>query len=371
MSDEWIGVIHSTRPKYMKGASDMTLRKRLFFAMLRKEGRITYNNSGDEFKWQVEFSQPSVTQHGDGSMIDFSNHDAFRQATLDWRGYVATDSMTMKQREMNKGQEALINLFQTKQKRLMKSIDNKFAGECYKDGNATGRENSVHGLESFFDDRTTCAASDELAEPGDTYGGLNTNLADQGGTWSANGSSYPNATLAKDWPDGQGDSEYDYYAPKLVNWSSTGWGTGSTTFEDNCWRVIGQTITWLTISGGDDGFPKLCLLASNLFQSYKNHEEAIRRINVPHKAANDLGFEGNVLNQDGTAISADYDVPYNTGYMMNISNIEIASLMPELFWMQGPDRDPRTAWSYLWGCGFYGNLRVDSPKYFAKLYNYA
>lgn len=371
MSDEWIGIIHSTRPKYMKGASDMTIRKRLFFAMLRSKGRITYNNSGDEFKWQLEFSQPQVTQHGDGSLIDFGNHDAFRQATLDWRGYVATDSMTMKQREMNKGQEALINLFQTKQKRLMKSIDNKFAGECYKDGNAAGRENSIHGLESFLAERTAPAAGDRIAEPGDTYGGLATNLADQGGSWSSNGSSYPNATLAKDWPDGQGDSEYDYYAPKLVNWSSTGWGTGSTTFEDNCWRVIGQTITWLTIPGGDDGMPELCLLAPNLFQSYKNHEEAIRRINVPHKKSNDLGFAGNVLNQDGCAISADFDVPYNTGYMLNTSNVEIASLMPELFWMQGPDRDPRTAWSYLWGCGFYGNMRTDSPKFYAKLKNFA
>jgi hypothetical protein len=82
MSDEWIGVINTTKPQYMKGASDLTIRKRLFFSMLKKKGRITYNNSGYEFRWQVEFSQPTMHQHGDGSMIDFTNHQAFQQAVL-------------------------------------------------------------------------------------------------------------------------------------------------------------------------------------------------------------------------------------------------------------------------------------------------
>ncbi len=181
----------------------------------------------------------------------------------------------------------------------------------------------------------------------------------------------PNATLANDYPDGQGDTEYDYFSPKLVNWSSTGWGTGATTFEDNCWRVIGQTITWLTIQGGDDGMPEICILAPNLFQGYKNHEEAIRRISVPANTANDLGFKGNALNQDGCTISADFDCPSNTGYMVNTSAVEIASWMPELFWMRGPTEDPRAAFSTLWASGFYGQMKIESPKYIAKIKNYA
>ena len=370
MSDEWIGVINSTKPYYMKGASDLTIRRRLFLAMLRKKGRITYNNSGYENRWQVEFSQPTMYQHGDGSMIDFTNHDAFRQLVTPWAGYVASDSITMKQREMNKGAEALINLFKTKQSRLMKKLQMGLAGEMYRDGSASGRENAIQGLETFLAERTTPGAADRIAEPGDTYGGLNTNLADQGGSWSSGLSTSNNATLANDWPDGQGDVEYDYLAPKLVNWSSTGWNTGATDWETNCWRVIGQTITWLTIQGGDEGMPEICILASNLFQGYKNHEEAVRRINIPHKTANDLGFESNVLNQDGCAISADFDCPANTGYMINTSTVEIASLMSELFWMKGPDEDPRTAYSTLWASGFYGQARWQ-PKYVAKMKNYA
>lgn len=366
MSDEWIGVVKTTTPKYMKGASDMTIRKRLFLAMLKRKGKISYNNSGDEFKWQVEYSQPAMHQHGDGSMIDFTNHDAFQQCTLPWSGYEASDSITMKQKLMNSGNEALVNLFKTKQGRIMKKLMNGLAGEVYRAGGTSGRENCIYGLETALTERTAPAAGDLVAEPSTTYAGLSTALANQGGTWTAVGTA-PNATLANDWPNGSGDSEYDYFSPKLVKWNSTGWGTGSTTFEDNCWRVIGQTITWLTSLGGDDGMPELCILNPALFQSYKNHEEAIRRINIPAQAANDLGFKGNTLNQDGCAISADYDCAVNTGYMVNTSALEILCLTPELFWMKGPDEDARSAYSTLWASGLYGQLKIESPKHIAKL----
>lgn len=367
MSDEFIGVIHATRPRYMKGASDMTLRRRLFLAKLKSKGRVTYNWSGDECKWQLEFSQPPVNLHGDGAMLDFGNHDAFRQLTRGWGGYSASDSITMKQREMNKGAEALINLYQTKQNRLMKALQNSFCGELYKD--SASRDNAVDGVETFCG-AATVAATDIVAGNDDSYAGIDTDQANQGGVWSANLTTFPNATLATDWPDGQGDSEYDFLSAKLVNWSSSNWGTGLTTWEANCWRAIGQTITWLTTTGGEDGMPDVCVLPTNLFNGYKNHEEAIRRITVPHKGSDDLGFKGNVLNQDGCGITSDFDCPANTGYMFNTSTIEIRSLMPELFWMKGPDEEPRSGYSILWACGFYGQVAWQ-PKYVAKLKNLA
>lgn len=371
MSDEWIGVIKTTTPKYMKGASDMTIRKRLFLAMLKKKGRITYNNSGYEVRWQVEYSQPAMHQHGDGSMIDFTNHDAFQQCVLPVSGYEASDSITMKQRAMNSGSEALVNLFKTKQGRIMKKLSNGLAGEIYKAGGTSGRENAIYGLETALTERTAPAAGDLVAEPSVTYAGLSTALANQGGTWSAVGTA-PNSTLANDWPYGQGDSEYDYFSPKLVNWSSTAWGTGSTTFEDNAWRVIGTTITWLTTLGGDDGMPDICVLHPKMMQDYKNHEEAIRRFNISQSnVGTDLGFKGNALNQDGCVISGDYDCPVNTGYMVNLSSLELMSWMPELFWMKGPDEDPRSAYSTLWASGLYGQLKIESPKHIAKLKNFA
>jgi hypothetical protein len=371
MSDEWIGVATTTRPKFMKGASDLTIRSRYLLSRYRQKGRLEFNQSGEECRWQVEFSQPPVESYSDGGLIDFANHDAFRQLVVDWRGYVATDTLSKKQNAMNSGQEALINLFQTKSNRLAKSIRDNFCGELFKDGEATGRENCVHGIDTFCNIGTV-ANTDLIAQPSDTYGlnAISTVPGGVAGSWSNVLTTFPNSTIATDWPNGQGTTEYDFLSPKLINWSSTNWGTGAQTWEANCWRVISQAITWLTITGGPDGMPDVCLLAPNLFQGYKNHEEAIRRITIPHKNANDLGFEGNVLNQDGCAIMADFDVPAQQGYMLNTSMVTVSSLMPELFWMEGPDKDPRTLWSYLWGVGFFGNVKYQ-PKHVAKLKNYA
>ena len=370
-ANEWIGIVHSTRPKYMKGASDQTIRSRLLLSLLRKMGRIVYNEGGDECRWQVEFSQPDVEAIGDGGVIDFSNHDAFRQLSHDWRGYVATDTLSKKQNAMNSGDEALIRLFSTKMDRIVKALKDNYCGELFKDGEAPGRENNIHGLDTFTASGTTVAA-DIIAEPSDTYGlgALSTILGNQGGSWTSDLSTSPNANVATDWPYGQGDSEYDFLSPKLPNWSSSNWGTAVQTWEGNCWRVISNTITWLTTTGGPDGMPTICLMAPNLWQGYKNHEETNRRINIPHQMSQDLGFSGNTLNQDGCALSPDFDVPTNTFYMANLNHVTVKSMFPELFWMEDITKDPRTAWSWLFGAGHYGNVTFN-PKHTAKGFNYA
>lgn len=366
MAGEWIGIVNTTRHKYLKGASDLTLRKRLLLAMLKKRGRIEYNASGDKCSWQVEFSQPTISAYGDSGLIDFSNHDAYRQLNVDWRGYVGTDTMSKKQNAMNSGDEALVNVFQKKQNNLMKSISDNFCRELYLDGSAAGRENNIHGLATFLGQGTVTSA-DLVAAPSDTYGeeGLSTVPAAISGTWTNGLATSPNASLGTDWPNGNGTSDYDFLSPKLINWSSTNWGTGATTWEANAWRVISQTITWMTTTGGTDGMPTLIPMASNLFQGYKNAQEVKTRINVPHKESADLGF-GMVLNEDGVGLYPDFDCTVDTAYSLNLSTITLSSLFPELFWMEGPDKDPRTAWAWLWGVGFYGNVKYQC-KHVAEL----
>lgn len=370
MADEWIGVINTTRAAYMKGASDMTLRKRLLLAYLKKRGRIAYNASGTSLVWQLMFSQPPISQYADGGVVDFSNHQAYKQVEIDWRGYVGTDTLTMKQNLMNRGDEQLVKLFQGKADNLRNAISDSFAGEIYRDGEAVGRENAVHGLETFMAAGTVTAA-DRIAAPSDTYGlrSMSTVPAAYGGSWSSALTTKPNASLATDWPDGSGTSEYDFNSPKLINYSSSNWGTDSTAWEDNCWRVVSQAITWLTTTGGEDGMPTLGAFSPDMFQGYKNAQEVKTRITVPHKEAQDLGF-GNTLNQDGVALYPDFDCPVGTGYFLNVSQMQVHSMTPELFWMQGPDRDPRNLWSYLWGIGFWGNTTF-KPKHFAKIAAYA
>jgi hypothetical protein len=364
----------------MKGYEDLCLRNRLRLAMLRKRGRIEYNQSGEQCCiWSVMFSRPETQQYADGAALDFTNHQAFRRLKVNWGAYTNTDSITVMQRAMNEGDNAIVKLYQTKINNLMTGITDDFNRELYKDGSATGRENAIHGLETFLT-ATTPNSTDRIAKPNDTYGSSDAlsciNGAD-GGTWSADltsGSTMPNAALATDWPDGYGSPEYDYNSPRLINYSASTWGTGATSWEANCWRVISQAITWGTVTGGQDGTPTLISLASNLFQGYKNHHESLRRIHIPFKEASDLGFNTNTLNQDGVGITLDFDIPANTGYVENLNKVTISSLMPQLFWSldqldKKDNLDLRTL-SYLMVVGFFGQARY-LPKYVGKIYPYA
>jgi len=367
---EWTGIINATAPKYLKGAADQTIRKRLVLRLLRENGRIQMNESSYQCTWDLEYSQPDVRQYGDAGDQTFSAHDALRQLTLDWRGYTVTDRMTKKQELMNKGIYAIVNLYDTKIQRMTKALTDTFGGEIYVDGNASGNENRLHGLESFLDDDNATVAGDKVARPSDTYAGRSTQLGAISGSWtSALGTgNFPNATIATDWPSGTGDVEYDFMSPKLINWSSTAWKTGGTTFEENCERAMRQTVIWLTTTGGKEGRPTCFLLSSDLFGDFQNFQAARNRVVVPHKEAQDLGF-ADALNFDGVMVKYEYNCPPNTGYALNVNEMQLSSLDSVLFRPDGPEWDIESK-SYLFELGFFGNMRFN-PKHFAKLYNYA
>jgi len=371
-STEWVGIVHSTMPYYLDGLVDVTTRSRLLLAMLRQKGRIKLNSSGEYLRWPVFFSLPAMETYSDGGVIDFGNHNPNKTLAIDWRGYTVTDSMSIKQRAMNSGSQQIVDLFQQKQNTISQAIMEGFCGELYGDGSAANRSENIHGLETFFGvEGGTTTAADRVAKPSATYGLTNasTALGAEGGWWSAALGTYNNANLATDWPDGSGSSEYDHMTPKCVNWSSNAWGTGSTTWEDNSWRVIDAMIDWLSYTGGPEAKPDMVVLGNDMFRGYKNHQEAKTRINIPHKASQDLGF-GDVLNHDGVGIQKDFDCPPLTGYGINVDKMRIHSLMDKLFYSKGPDQDPHSMWSYVMATGFFGNVEYQ-PKYFAKTKNYA
>jgi hypothetical protein len=367
MANEWIGLVATNAPDFAKGFEDLTVRSRYILSLAKQRGRFEYNKKGYEWNWQVQFDQQNVTQYADGGNLDFERSDLFRRLTIDSRGYTATDKMTDKEKEQYGGNTGLINRYNEIGKLLMQSMSDKFGGELYKDGNAAGRESSIHGIESFMGSGTTVAA-DLVAQPSDTYAGRSTALAADGGTWSSVLTTSPNAAVDTDWPNGQGDSKYDYMAPKLLNWSSSNWGTSSATWASNGHFVISQGQTWLTMTGGAKGAVDVFVCAADLFQGYKNSLATLRRVIVPHKGANDLGF-GMAINQDGMAIMPDFDCPVNTGYFINVDQMKICSQTANLFFSKGPEYDIKTN-AFLWLMGFYGNCQWN-PKWHGKAYNYA
>jgi hypothetical protein len=365
---EWTGVVNATAIDYFKGADDHTIRRRLLLSMLRRRGRIKYNASGYKQVWDVEFSEPEVRAYGDAGSQVFNSHDAYRQLENDWRGYTVTDKLTKKQQLMNKGPSAIIDLYETKLPKMKKSLSNRFGNELYIDGNAAGNENRIHGLASFLGDDGATAVTDLIANPSDTYGGLSTALANQGGAWTTTANTTaPNATIGNDWPNGSGDSEYDFLAPKLMNYSSTRWNNGGTSWAENCEKVMRQACIWSNVLGHDSA--NFChLLSSQMFADFKNFMSARNRISVPHKEAEDLGFH-DTLNFDGSVVKYEYGVPHQTGFLLCLEEMQVESLQEQLFVPDGPDWN-MLAKAFLFEVGFFGNCRYN-PKAFGKYAAYA
>ncbi len=369
LDPEHIAVLMTTISQYAKGAEDATIRERLLLSYLKKYGKISKNNSGTSMTWQVEYSQPPMRQLGDAGEITFSEHVAHKQATLDWRGYVVTDQLPEKQRLMNRGPEALVDIFKTKTDRLIKKFQDGIGGQMYIDGNASGNENALHG----FDSCTTganAAATNLIATPNDSYAGLTTNLGNYGGSWTANRAStedprYPNATLAKDWPYGSGSSEYDFWSPKLVNSTSTKWGDGTADFKNHCDRVIRRTNIWMRSSGGSGNAPTLFLFGADMYADIEDFYAAKERIIVPHAETENLGFGGKSMQVNGTAVIFDFDCPASAGYALKVSDIELCCLYGNLFDVKGPEFDIKTN-SHLIRLGFFGNMKFN-PKNIAKI----
>jgi hypothetical protein len=319
--------------------------------------------------WAIEAFEAAVSTISDGDSVSYAPLDRYRRPFLDWRGSVVTESISKKRKLMNRSRAQLIDLVADIAPKMKKAMEAKMATELYVDGNATGNEGRMHGIESFMAVRATPAAGDRIAEPGDSYGGLNTNLADQGGTWTSDlgSSNYPNATLAKDWPDGQGDTQYDYFAPKLINYKSTGWGTGATTFAENAELALGQAAIWCnTVTGGS---PDIVLITGKMFNDYQAKMRTRMRINTaPAPNGDDMGFT-QVAHQDGMMITYEYGVPADTGYGLNFDEMEFRTLQGQLFEPEPVRVDPHT-FADLYAILWFGNMTFN-PRAFFKLKNYA
>lgn len=363
MPAEWQRTANTTIHQYIREEEDNVIRNRKFLAMLRDQGRITFNHSGDLMDWKVRYkrARPRVFQESD--TLTFSRVNRWKTAQLDWRGYAATDSITKFEKLKNKGAEAIIKVFSQMASSLMADIEEYFGDELYVDGNAAANAGRIHGLESFFGDTGTGAAAGYIVPPSDTYAGLSTVLGQYGGTWSTSGG---NVT----WPSGKGDPEYDFWSPVIVDYTDSAWQATTKTWANTCTEAVRYATTKSQRVRSKRGMMDMIMLQDELFRLYLEKQESKERLIIQRGDKKgglySLGFS-DVINQDGTDITSEYGVPDNTGYGLNIQNFELCSLQGQLFVAELPDFDIATQ-SDRFSIDFFGNLK-SNPKFQVKFIN--
>lgn len=369
----------SSIPDYERGAQDLTIRNRLFLAMLQKRGRITYNHSGTKCVWDAIISHPQATGWI-GQSLEFGSHNPLIQFESDWRGLINTDAMDIMTFMKNKGDKTqLVNVLRTKIDGVMTGLRNSFTGELFNDGSD---DMKPLGLRSFLG-AGTVVVTDKVAAPSDTYAGRSTVVGSQGGSWETTAAiTAPNASIGNNWPWPRGTPEYDCTSPKLVNVVSTAW-TATNTWLANAWRVLNTTRNWLKVDGDKEHMPDIALLSADYYDGWQQCAETKSHIILPHRESSDLGF-GDVMNMEGMAVQgADFDVPASQGFVMNLNTVEIKCMFDVLFkvLIKGVSTSSVDAWlnshginlddlSNRFACGFLGNVTY-MPKFVAHLYPHA
>lgn len=359
---EWTRVVHSTIAEYLKGEEVNVLRNRKLLALMKSKGRISMNHSGTSHVWRVRYKQVPMTGYSDGNTVTFIRRERHKTAELEYRGYVTTDFMTKKERLMNRSAQQIIDIYAQASKLLMEDINDQFGTEFYIDGNATGNEERMHGIESFMG-QSGVSASAPVGTAVDTYAGLTTTLATYGGAWTGN------------WPSGQGDAQYDFWSPLLVDYTSAvaaasgGWSSSTKTWPNTGREAMRYAILYTQKNRTMDEKLDVFFLETDLYRSYLDQLDEKERVIVSaNSQLQKFGFT-DVVNLDGTDITAEFGIPANTGYGFNVDKMELMSMQSQLFVPDGPEWSASDrGWRFAIDC--LGNFKFN-PRNFCKLKNYS
>lgn len=372
----WARIANTTIANYFPEVEVEILRSRRLGAMLESRGRIKMNVSGDGWDWKVQYRLPDVTTNDGTTVRIYAPQNCWKTATGAHRGYQATDAITYGEALLNSGKEAIVKVVNQIIRNLRQAIDDAMSEDYYIDGGAVGNTERFEGIETFMGingtvDTTqtggttaqrTANAADPVGYPSDTYGGLSTQLATYGGSNRATA-----ATGADNhWPNGVADTEFDFWSPLIVNYTSTYFNGAAANWKEQCIEAMRFGIVHANRNASKHGQTDMYLLDRTLYVDALNKLDAKERVMVTaQNGLRSFGFK-NVFELDGVEVSYEYGIPSSVGYGFNIDQFELLSLQSKLIMTKGPmEHDETQTWRS--NASVLANLRFRSLRNFIKL----
>lgn len=360
--------MYTTLAEHMTEVESALLRNFQFGALLDARGRVSYNHGGRGFSWPVAYKLHELEGETGMSQRVFTPTNQWKEAHLNYRGYRVQDTISRRELYENRTKEGIIKVYDTFVSRLEESLKQRLGNQYFIDGNATGNEQYWHGLESMFAVNGTvnvstgaqrsANAADLVGYPSDTYASLSTILGNYNGDNES----------GQVWPNGVADSEYDFWSPLVVNYTSTAFGGAADTFAAQGDEAIRYGLIHSQRNTSQSGQVENVMLARNLFYDLKNlidNKEQLTITNGTQDNLWSLGFK-NVVRFDGVEVSYDNGIPSGVGYGFNAANIELRSMAGQLFETEGPTYDHKNQ-AYEAVVSTLSNLKLSSPRNFFKL----
>ncbi len=359
---EWAGILNTTTRRFLKEVENNVMRNRKLLALMRQKGRVKMNAAGGtEDEWRVLWKRHNMVGMADAQTLSFPRSDRHKIARLGWRGYASTDSMTVKERLINSGVQAIVNRYSDVTKSMLDDMQENFGDELYIDGNASGNELRIHGIESFMGTTGSAIVGTPVMAPSDTYAELVTTLGNYGGTWNGT------------WPKSTGSPEYDFWAPLILDITSSlaaasgGWTSSTATWFARCLEIVRFGIIHSKKNKSMDGMNDLITMDAEFYRLFLEQLATKEDINIERGVRRDgllaMGYT-DVVSYDGVEITFEFGMPQNTVYGWNMANMELLCLRDQMFHPTGPEFN-MAAQAWLFCVDFYGNLHFN-PRYFWK-----
>lgn len=362
-STDWARSIATTIVNHLREEEVASLRKYKVFAALEGSGNIRTNMSGRGFDWEIQYRNHNPSGNNGETPRSFARQNLWKNAELEYRGAQVTDAIYKKEMLENRSAQALVNVAGKMASRLLTSMEQYLAKEWVVDGYSAGNELRFHGIESFMGTNGTinvstgaqrsANAADPFGYPSDTYAGLSTVLGAYGGSQKSGV-----------WPNGEADPEYDFYAPVIVNHTSTYFG--GSTWAANCVKAVREAIHQTRRNDTKEDQVDMVLLDRRLFIDFLNTLDSKERVIVSRtNGLRSYGFT-DVFELDGVEISGENSIPANTGYGLAIGNMELLCMENQLMVSEGPFYDEQTQ-QFRYVVSTLGNLKFKTPRNFFKL----
>lgn len=347
-------IMRTTRELWSKQLSDQTVEKHALLKLMQGKGRLQYGCTGTAVKWTVKYKRIDLVPYADMDALNFARNTTVLTATLDWRGYKLPDAISELELAMNEAgnDTQIIDLFKGKLEQLSDDANEQIGAEFYKDGNATGNEKRLHGIESFLSVNAGAQlAADQYATTlNDTYAGLLTAKGNYGG-------------LATDSPI---KPEYEFWSPVVVNTTYNG-----ETFATSAVKQIRRAISQANKGGKGNNLDLIVMTREN-FNLLKNQLDDKQRQVIPATDLAKFGFPDTV-NVDGVDCTWDPDVPATDPaglvvdfYGFNTGKVKFKLLgKKKMLWGMCGDTFREENMTQRFWCGMYGNLCFDGPRFFA------
>jgi hypothetical protein len=350
---------------FLKKETDMTIRENPLLAALKEKGRITNNVKGPEVQWDVRYRTVTVHKNADMKAISANRTNMWKQAKLPFRSKISIESISKFEKLCQGPNNTIVTIADKIYPAQTKAIMDDLAKDLFLDGNsATNQQNEgLHGLNSFTGNTgievadNTGGANTFCADPDDTYAGLDTDLGYYGGSWTAG--------TSKEWPIGQGDYEYKFWSPLLIDVANTSWAASTKTWVNTWQEAMQFAVTYqLALNGRRmDVF----ILSPEFLRQAASSLDADTQILVRRSAGESLmtrlGFSP--LSYEGVDIVPDqWITDGEPGFGLCYKDMELMNMQDQL--IKRTDDSDITVSTDVIAADCYCNLKCESPAFFTK-----